>query len=542
MQREQGSIKPYTMAGFILLGVIVQYLLLIVSVRFTSNTAAGLMAPAAVYYFGAWGVFLVAVRKRVYRFVRIYHNNGFYINAKESSRNAILKTAALTVPVALVTVLLARPLSEAVCASVKARLPLYASALCAILMGVEGVLFGFAEGMGKKKTVLTLDILRTALTVLAGIPLAFAGYRYGKKLDDLLFSADNTALYTVLFVFLGFLCAEALTILLLLVVRASVLRKLEPLHETGKPRYLGEPPSLYTSCGPFMLATLLPVFPVLTGCVFLCMHPGAEAGAAEVTALCGSFAGRFALVVTLAGCLSALPFIEHCYRIPGMNDDIDTGEAGIRYRRMIHRQSILCFPVGMFMTALAEPLQTAVFGLPDDTASLLTGTCGLAATGMSFGITVCLLLVLTKRRARLVSSCIISAFAGTGCGFVLIVLLNASAVGASGALTAALALFVITGLSGLNRLFIPERGMVRGEVVKPFLLSAVSALAVYLVSAFLVHVIGEVPTCIVCFFGGSLIYLSLMAFFRGFEPGDLTAVPLGRLFTGISMRGRTARE
>ena len=542
MQREQSNVKPYTMAGTMMLGIIMQYLLLAVTIRFTSNTAAGLAVPAAVYYFGAWGVFLVAVRKRVYRFVRIYRNNGFYINAKESSRSAVLKTAVLTVPVALVTALLARPLSVAVCASVKGRLPLYVSALCAVLMGAEGVLFGFAEGMGKKKTVLTLDILRTVLTALAGIPLAVAGYRYGKKLDDLLFSADNTALYTVMFVFLGFLCTEVLITLLLLAVRISVLKKLEPLHETGKPRYLGDPPSLYTSCGPFMLATFLPHLPVLTGCVFLCLHPGAEAGAAEITALCGSFAGRFVLIVMTAGFLSALPFIEDCYRIPGMNDDIDTGEAAIRYRRMIHRQSILCFPVGLFITALAEPLQTAVFALPDDTASLLTGTCGLTATCMSFAITVCLLLVLTKRRARLVSSCIVSAVAGTGCGFVLIALLNASAAGAAGAMAAALALFVITGLSGLNRLFVPERGMVRGEVIKPLLLSAVSALAIYLVATFLVHVIGEVPTCIVCFFGGSLLYLSLMAFFRGFEPGDLTAVPLGRLFTGISMRGRSVRE
>ena len=523
-------------------GVIVQYLLLAVTIRLTPHAAAGLMVPAAVYYFAAWGAFLVAVRKRVYRFVRIYYGNGFYINAKESSRTAILKTAGLTVPVALVVMLLARPLSEAVCASVKARLPLYVSAVCAVLMGAEGVLFGFAEGMGKKKTVLTLDILRCALTVLICVPLAFTGFRYGRKLDDLLFSADHTALYTVLFVFIGFLCTEVLVTLLLLVVRASVLKKLEPLHETGKPRYLGDPPSLYTSCGPFMLATMLPQVPVLTGCAFLRMRSGAELSAAEMTALCGSYASRFVLIVMIAGLLSTLPFLKHCYRIPGMNDDIDTGEAAIRYRRMIHRQSILCFPVGLFLTALAEPLQTAVFALPDDTASLLTGTCGLAATFLSFFVTVCLLLVLTKRRARLVSSCIVSAAVAAGSGFVLIVILNASAAGAAVALLLSLLVFVLLGVSGLNRLFMPGRGMVRGEVLRPFLLSAVSALAMYLAATFLVHVIGEIPTCVVCFFGGSLMYLSLMAFFRGFEPGDLTAVPLGRLFTGISMRGRAVRE
>ncbi|MBQ4417262.1 MAG: hypothetical protein II868_06165, partial [Butyrivibrio sp.] len=108
MQREQSRIKPYTIAGCMVTGVIVQYLLLAATIRLTSNTAAGLMVPAAACYFGAWGAFMVAVRKRVYRFVRIYYSNGFFINAKESSRHAILKTAGLTVPVALVTALLAR--------------------------------------------------------------------------------------------------------------------------------------------------------------------------------------------------------------------------------------------------------------------------------------------------------------------------------------------------------------------------------------------------------------------------------------------------
>lgn len=539
MQREPGRVKPYTVAGMMLFPQIVQYLLAIAVIRFTAGRAAGLSIPAFALYLSAAPAFLIAVRKRVYRFVRIYCNNGFYINAKESSRNAVLKTLALSVPAALFLTLASRPLSLIVCATVKARLALYAACACTVIMGAEGVLFGFAEGMGKKKTVVTLDILHAVLTVLVCVPLAVAGNRYGRKLDDLLFTDDHAALYTVLFVFLGLLCTETVMTLILFFVRTRILKRLEPLHETGKPRYLGDPPVLYASCGPFMAAGVLPQIAALAGCVFLCIHGRGEADASAVTAACGAFYGRFFLPAALTGILCALPFLESCFRVPGMNDDIDTGEAGGRFRRLVHRQSILCFPAGLFLTALGEPFQTAVFAVPDDTAALLSGTCFLTASLFSFYMTICLLLVLTKRRARLVSSFALACVTGPAAGFVLTVVAGAGAVGSAVTPAVSLAVFAITGAAGLSRLFSCGRGRFRGLIAKPLLLSAVCALAMFLLSALLVHVIGELPTCIVCFFAGSFLYLSLMAFFRGFEEGDLTAVPLGRLFTRISLRGRS---
>lgn len=497
--------------------------------RFTDEAAGGMSVVCVPLWLMWYLIFGVAARKRVAHFVRIYYLNRFFINARESSMRVLIQVLVCGGVCAALIALSAPYLSLALTGSVKGRLSLYALALSLPLLSGSGVLYGFLEGMGKRRSVLFADAFRAVACLAFTLPAGLFGYfRVGKPIDALLFTDDCGAAYAYLFVCLGLTAAELFLIFAAIVFRRWTLSKLQPLHETGKPYFLGDRPSFWRAILKWIIVLALPFVLLFALCIlFHAPHPSALS----------AFCGHFLPVTTLTGLLLALPYFGTA--ASAFRKDADTEEkrgAGERFLQLIRRIVIFSMPAGCFLMALAEAVEGALFLVPNDNAILLMTIGGLLAPLMT--LLLILTVILQSVRGKKVLTAVFgpAAVASALAGTLLLIVVHA---GDPGLAVSALVFCLIADLLLVRYLtgIFQTRGVrILHMAAKPLGVSAACAIVLFLAARVLVHVIGEIPTCILCAAAGMLLYLVLLSVFRGVKPHDLEGVPFGALLERISAR------
>ena len=521
------AIKADRLTRRMLLPPVAFFLLYLLLARITTPLSSAMLLPGALVFLSSYGMFLLAARKRISRFVRMYVSNLFYLNAELSSAKAMRQSLVLGVCGALVLFPFSGLLSRLISGSLKAGSAFRLSLLFFVLHAVLGALYGFAEGAGKRGIVLGLDIVRSLLMLFLPAGAGYAGFLYGKKMDALLLTDDCCAAYCALFAFAALLAIDLLSVLFLTAVRAVTLSRMRK-SKKAKPRYLGDEPAFFKSCGQLMASTALPC--VLSAITCVCFRGDVR----EVSSL----ALRFFVLPHLTGMLVSLRFTGACYRLPGLSDEIESGGMQIRFRRLSHRLSIVLPVMTALFAVLAVPLNTALHAAAGDTGvSMLVAGAFYGAVFCAFTV-FCMLLSLTRRKKQMAW---LSAGSVLFCVAAAILSVKLTPFGLAGVMTvqvlalllyAAGAGIVLADLIGESRKSFPRM------LLRPLVLSCVCALLVYPLQSELVHVIGEPATCVVCGFLGFAVYLVLMAVFHGFEWGDLLSLPFGRELVRFSLRKR----
>lgn len=519
-----------------LLPVAALMLLGIVLARLTEDRTAGMALVPVLVYLVYYCVFMIACRKRVFRFVRMYCNNRFYINAKESSGFVLYETLAVVLVAAALLILFARPAANLICGNAKGRLSLYLCAGGIFFCGLEGVLAGFAEGMGKRAQVLATDVMRAVLMLSLPVPLAFLGYKYGAKLDDLLYTRDCAAAYAAAFATAGLLLSDVMMTLMLLFLRRSSLKPLYPLEETGKERYTGERPAFFKAVAPLAFTLSLPHLLVILLCGLFRDTMARTDPFSDTAAMLGALYGHYLPFTVFLGLMLALPFFEACYRLPENEEAPGSGRAGTRFLKLTHRQCVICLPVGVFLMALAEPVETAVFRVPTDVTQMLLLIGAMLTPLLSFAVTNCTLLALTKRFTAMVTGGILSVVSGAVLTFVLLRLLSRGLFAVVCGLMLACLVFDFYAYVTLTKLMQVRRLRLLQLAGLPLVISALCALPMYFLGGALSRVIGEVAAVALTLLSGSLCYLFLMAVVRGLWSGDLEGIPLGAALERMSAR------
>ena len=519
-----------TPAALMLLGIVLAGI--------TEDRTAGMALTPVTVYLLCYCVFMIACRKRVFRFVRMFYNNRFYINAKESSRFVLYETLAAVLVAALLLMLFARQTAVLISGNEKTRLSLYLMSACVILCGIEGVLAGFAEGMGKRRQVLLTDLFRALFVLLIPVPLAFLGYRYGAKMDALLFTSDCAAAYAAAFATAGLLLTDLIMTLLLFFLRRVTLKQLSPLEETGKERYMGERPAYFKNAAPLALTLSLPQILVITLCGLYRWHMLRTDPFADTAAGLGALYGHYLPLTVLLGLILALPFLEDCYRLPEDTEEGQVGHTGARFLALVRRQCVLCIPAGAFLMALAEPVETAVFRVPTDVTQMLLLVGAFLAPLLTFLVTNCTLLALTRRFAMMVTGGVTAVVAGVLLAFVLMRTLSEGLYAVVAGLLFAGLVFDFHAYVVLTKLMQVHRIRLLQLIGLPLLVSALCAIPARFVGIALSRVIGEVAAVALTVLGASICYLFLMALGRGFRRGDLYGIPLGETLERISLRRR----
>ncbi|MBQ6735062.1 MAG: hypothetical protein IJR00_09150 [Lachnospiraceae bacterium] len=538
MEKRRSTVRPYTMTKGTLFPVASLMLLGIVLARMTEDRTAGMALAPVMVYLMCYCIFMIACRKRVFRFVRMYCNNRFYVNAKESSRFVLYETLGIVFVAAVLLVLFARPAAALISGDEKAGLSLYLCAGCLLFCGAEGILAGFAEGMGKRRQVLATDVIRALLMIGIPVPFAFLGYRYGAKLDALLYTTDCAAAYAAAFATAGLLISDVILTLTLLLLRRSSLRSLYPLEETGKERYTGEKPAFFKAVAPLAFTLSLPHLLVILLCALFRNYMYRSDPFTDTAAMLGALYGHYLPFTVFLGILMALPFLEACYRLPENEDAPESGRAGTRFLKLTHRQCVLCLPAGIFLTALAEPVETAVFRVPTDVTQMLLLVGAMLTPLLTFAVTNCTLLALTKRFSGMIGGGILAVLTGTVLTFVLLRTLQQGLIAVVAGLMLGCLVFGFYAYVVLTRLMHVKRLRLLQLAGFPLVFAALSALPVFFLGRSLSRVIGEVAAVAVSVLAGSVIYLFLMALTGGLITGDLEGLPLGETLERISLRRR----
>ena len=501
-------------------------------VRNSGALAGAFLVMVLPPYLTGCGIYLLTARRRCARFVRLYADNEFYINARDASRRALIQTAGAQIVAGVLLAVCSYPVSLFVTGSVRGMYALCVTALILPVYGAESVLAGFAEGMGHAKSVYLTDIARCVLVTAGAVFGGLYGYRYGCRIDALLFTGDCGAAYLACFFAAGILLGELAVLLVLWILRWRILHGLSPLEESGKPRFLGEEPAYFSTFFPAACAYAFChlVFALLTG-IFV-IPQEAPLSAAEIY-------GQYAVCIQLLGMLLSFTQIRHCFSLSASR-----AAPGVRQKRLLQllrRIVLVSVPAGAFLTGLSEVVSYAVFRLPGDQTVTLFAAGGFLLPLYTLALTGTLLMILFQHGRALVLA--------AGMAVSLSVLMTVLCTGfLSGAvkeriflapvlMMLAFLLFDVTGLG----LMLSSMGLRRTVLLRMFLkpagCAAAAALMLYLTAHSAVHVIGEMPTLLLGLLAGSVLYLILLAVFRGLEADDLQRVPLGGLLERISLRG-----
>ena len=509
---------------------------LLVLTRLTDHMTPAYLGTALMIYMIGYCA-SIACRTRVTTVVRMYFNNQFFLNCRDYLNASLYKSLALFALFSLLLILFGASLSTLLTGTTKGRLVFYMLVLLLMLTAAESVISGFIAGMGKKRTQVTYDMIQAVTATALMVVLSLFGYRYGTKVDALLYTADCAGLYAAFAGIAGIAIATFIKLLFLFLTKRRILKKLSPLHETGKPKYLGEASPFFKAIGSELLISVtLPVSILFGTTVYI--RTNLTSSLLDL----GIFYGRYLSYVMIFGLICTLPFLRMSYRLtqPFVDDEpsLQVQQYGELFIILLRKQTLFAIPVGTFLMALAPCLDSGIFLLKNETADLLMTYGGFVSTLMALALIFSILLIRTKRMMPL----LICAFAAT-LGSIVISLLTILILtaGISGVVVALLAygfIFCVLSIFMLKAVFGMRRVGVFRMISKTFIMAALSALAVFLLSSAVKYLIGEIPACVIGLFSGICIYLILLAVFRSIEADELRAIPGGSLLEKIAMRAQ----
>ena len=183
-------------------------------------------------------------------------------------------------------------------------------------------------------------------------------------------------------------------------------------------------------------------------------------------------------------------------------------------------------------------METAVFRVPTDVTQMLLLVGAMLTPLLTFAVTNCTLLALTKRFSGMIGGGILAVLTGTVLTFVLLRTLQQGLIAVVAGLMLGCLVFDFYAYVVLTKLMQVRRIRLLQLIGLPLLVSALCAIPARFVGIALSRVIGEVAAVALTVLGASVCYLFLMALGRGFRRGDLYGIPLGETLERISLRRR----
>ena len=538
MENRQENTGIFSPVRMIVLEPMLSAVAILVLTVLTDNLTAAYLGTSLMFYALSYGAFSVAGRKRISRVVRMYHDNLFYVNCKDYLWSTLGKSLLMTLVPTFFLLFFGGRAAEMLKGTVKAGLPLFVCAFCLPVTAAGGVFSGFNEGMRREKTVRVFDMFYSVVSPVLLVLFGILGYRYGMKIDALLYTNDCAGTYAALFATAGILLAGIIRMGVLFITVRRVLKKLAPLHETGKPKYMGEKsPYLKVAWQEMLALVMLPAIILVGSAVF---SNSSEQSSAE---LLGLFYGHYLPYIVLFGVTGALSGIGRALALftKTQEEEGEPSQSGEKFYELLHMQCIVSFPVGTFLMALAPCIEGGIFLRKNQTAELLLTLGGFAGALLSLGIALGILLVLSKRQLPLFLCALAGAIFSVVAAVLTTVVLGRGIFGMVAALLIFGLIFNLVAVLMLKVIFGIRRRPIFLMMVRPFIVSAISALIISLVSMGLKYLVGEIPACVISVFLGSVLYLIMLSVFRGIEEAELRAIPGGRLLEKISARSRRGK-
>ena len=480
------------------------------------DAGLGLLAPAFELYMIVMLIFSYGISRTMTGLIRYRVKRGQYKNAGRVFHMALRLSLLLGLALALVLAVGAGFLSETVFLETMSSRVILLTAPAAVLTALVSVFRGFLNGNGYGTLAAWSQYIEKIAMLIAGIVCGRLSYGYGRKVAALL-KNDMPAYANGAFgVMIGILIAELLTLVYLLAVYAlsSGSWKSLQMQDAGRRTESGgEVMRMLLGNGfPMVLVVLLSNSFMMIDQRFFnyCMNRR-EMGDVR-TAIWGSYYGKYA---ALTGIGTA--FV--CLAVHGSVGKIAVSYDKEEYRLMRDRIGVAVKKI----CVTAFPTEQAVLVLRQ-------GTIVIFFYGIAW---LFCQLMMKMRMARELLFCLAVSFAVHILAAFLLV--RNGLLGAEGTVYSVI---LFTGvLAVLGFVLVSRRVSYKQEWLYSFAFpaaaAAVSGLAAMLLDRLLFAAVGAIPTLLISWLVGMVLYMVLVVLLHVVNEGELSEMPLGGIWIAV---------
>ncbi|WP_034452398.1 polysaccharide biosynthesis C-terminal domain-containing protein [Butyrivibrio sp. AE2032] len=530
---EEKRIRPDVLTASVYIAIAAMMLYAVICQKIYGDKGAFFSAAPLSLYLLFYCLFVFATQKAVYIMVRLRARRSQYLNAQANMERSVRVFGIASVLIGVLTILGSYSLSGKAFGAERGFFQLMIAGASIILLGGQGVLRGYLQGVGYTKPIAVADIIIAIFSMVSGIIIVEFLYHYGLRVNDLLHVDEFSAVYgsagMMAGIFIGSLVGCILTVI------SYNLRKSEiaSFVKSGAPRYLDNKNDVFTGIRHIMALYCTPALMVLVDqCAYVIFTRRFHEDV-DYVSLFGVYAGRIVTSVGLISILCCIPFIKKWNRVMARIERDELEGARDRYKGLMRFFNVLLIPVSVFVFALSGTVQTVIFGKASETANNLMLPSSIAIFLFSFAIMFSWLL------SHMGKSVIILLNVGIGWAVHvggLILFMMIFNLGIMGVVIAALLTFLVYDV--LCFLMIGKMLRYRQDhfkcVLLPGISAATSGFMAFLLNMLLVNNIGEALTFIICLVVFYAVYMLIMIVTRGIMAHELRKIPLGFIFEGLA--------
>nr|MCR4902650.1 oligosaccharide flippase family protein [Butyrivibrio sp.] len=398
-----------------------------------------------------------------------------------------------------------------------------------VFISIQGVIRGYLSGAGFLSSSLYSNLILIVMSYVLSIVFSRIAYNYGIKINALMHVDDIACVYGAIGATLGISASCFISLIFILIMYLVHRGELKALTDKSIPEKNGRnwkcsadiiPSCLLFAQGGFLL--------FLDECIYLSaanrIHPGENN-----IENWGLYVGQCISLSVILIFISGLPFLKSWYGIHYGIVKKDFKVVKSRITDLIHFESMLIFPMVLWVMILAGTITNIVFGKTTDAAvNMIVLTVPIAMPGAFLIFHMFLLLHLKNNLLVAVNSVM-----GIVVHLVAVIIMTFAAglgIHASmGAFFLSAIAIVILGIFEVKIMFDLKSDIFR-IVLKPLLAAGISSVLCLLIDRLLVNLIGEVLTFIIAIIISYLAYMVLLIVLKAVNRYEVERMPFGDYF------------
>ncbi len=537
---EEKRIRPHILTGALYMAVIIMMIYQVVAVRIYGDKGAFFASAPVFIYFLFYSLLVLSVQKAVYIMVRLRARRSQYHNAEANMHRSMRIFGVAGLLIGALYICLSYQYAGIILGTERGFIQIMIAGASVLLLGVQGVLRGYLQGIGYTRPIFISDLLIAIVSAIAGTIAVVIFDGYGLKVNGLLHVDEFSAVYGSVGMMVGILVGSLVGFLQIVISYNLRKSEIKQFVKTGAPKYLDNKNDVLAGIRPIMPLYGTPALMVLLDQCVYCIVTRKFHEDVDYMVNFGIFAGRITCTVTFIALIICVPFILPMNRVMARLERDELEGARDRYRRLIRSTNLLFIPVSIFVFAVGSTLQVALFGKSSEMAGTLMTIGGLMIAFVAHAVILSWLLNHMGRSLVLLFNLGIS-WAIHAAGLVLLfVIANLGIMGVMLSELISLVVYDFLCYFMLTKMIKMRREWIMNVVI-PLVSSLIAGLLAFLLNKLFVNLIGDVLTlliCIIFFWAG---YMMAMVVSGGFTAHELRKIPLGNLFYGVATAIRRDR-
>ncbi len=530
---EEKRIRPDILTASVYIAITAMMLYAVICQKIYGDKGAFFSAAPLSLYLLFYCLFVFATQKAVYIMVRLRARRSQYLNAQTNMVRSVRVFGISAVLIGLLIIGGSFTLSGKLFGAERGFFQMMISGAAIILLGGQGVLRGYLQGVGYTKPIVIADVVIAVFSMISGIIIVECLYHYGLRVNDLLHVDEFSAVYGSAGMMAGILIGSLVGCIHTIISYNLRKSEIATFVKGGAPRYLDNKNDVLTGIRHIMVLYCTPALMVLVDqCAYMLFTRRFHEDVDYISEF-GVFAGRIVTSVGLISILCCIPFIKKWNRVMARIERDELEGARDRFKVLMRFFNVLLIPVSVFVFALSGTVQTVIFGKTSEAANNLMLPSALVIFLLGFGIMFSWLLNHMGKSVIILLNVGIGWAAHVGGLVLLMMLFNLGIMGIVFSWILALLMYDLLCFLMLGKMLKYRQDHFKC-VLLPLVSAAASGFVVFLLNMLLANRIGEVLTFLICIAIFYAVYMLIMIVTRGLMAHELRKVPLGFLFEGLA--------